>query len=264
MSLIEALVLGILQGLTEFLPVSSSGHLELGGALFNLKDPEAFFTFNIMVHGATFASVVVVFFDDIKSLFLNFFKFQWNPETRFVLLLLASAVPVAIVGLMFEKEVEGLFGGHIVLVGCMLLITATLLFLTRFFKKNDKDITLGKALVIGLAQTAAILPGISRSGATISTALILGVDRHKAIKFSFLMVLIPVFGANFIKILKMPGEFSASSLGLVPLAIGVLAAFVAGLVACKWMLNIVRKGNIAYFSFYCLLVGLLAIIVGMV
>lgn len=263
MTWIEALILGLLQGLTEFLPVSSSGHLELGGVLFGLKDPDSFFTFNIMVHGATFASVVVVFFNDIKSLILNLLKFSWNSETRFALLLLASAVPVAIVGFLFEEQIESLFTGRIVLVGFMLLVTATLLFLTKLVKKGDNDITLGKAIIIGIAQTVAVLPGISRSGATISTALLLGVDRQKAIKFSFLMVLIPIFGANFLKLVRMSGEFSTSATGVAPLVIGVVAAFLAGLVACKWMLDIVRKGNIAYFSIYCLLIGLSAIIVGL-
>ncbi len=263
MTWIEALLLGLLQGLTEFLPVSSSGHLELGGVLFDLQDPESFFTFNIFVHGATFASVGVVFFNDMKSLVANLFKFKWNAETRFALLLLVSAVPVGIVGVLFEKQIESLFSGRIVLVGFMLLITATLLFLTKLVKKGNNDITLGRAILIGLAQTVAVLPGISRSGATISTALLLGVDRQKAIRFSFLMVLIPIFGANFLKLTRMSGEFSASATGIVPLVIGVVAAFVAGLVACKWMLDIVRKGNIAYFSIYCLAIGMAAIIIGM-
>jgi undecaprenyl-diphosphatase len=262
MTWIEALILGLLQGLTEFLPVSSSGHLELGGAIFGLQNQESNFTFNILVHGATFASVVVVFFNDIRSLLINFLKFKWNPETRFVLLLLVSAVPVAIAGVLFEEQIESLFSGRIVLIGFMLLVTATLLFLTKFVKKTGKDITLGKVVLIGLAQTLAILPGISRSGATISTALFLGVDRKKAIKFSFLMVLIPIFGANFLKILKMSGTFSTSDIGVTSLIIGAFAAFAAGLIACKWMLEIVRKGNIAYFSIYCLIIGLAAIVIG--
>lgn len=263
MSWIEALILGLLQGLTEFLPVSSSGHLELGGVLFGLQDPDAFFTFNILVHGATFLSVVVVFWKDIRELIVNLFRFQWNAETKFVLLLLASAIPVAVVGLLFEEKIESLFSGRIVLVGFMLLITATLLFLTRFAPKNNKDINLKSALIIGLAQTIAVMPGISRSGATISTALYLGIERSKAIRFSFLMVLIPVFGANFLKILKMSGDAAITSMGATPLIIGTLAAFIAGLAACKWMLNIVRKGNIAWFSIYCLVIGLIAIFSGL-
>ncbi len=263
MTWIEALVLGVLQGLTEFLPVSSSGHLELGGALFGMQDSAAFFTFNIMVHGATFMSVVVVFWKDIIGLIANFFSFRWNAETRFSLLLMASAIPVGIVGLLFEEQVQSLFEGRIVLVGFMLLVTAVLLFLTRFAPKNNKEIDLKSALLIGLAQTVAVLPGISRSGATISTALYLGIERSKAIRFSFLMVLIPIFGANFLKIIKMSDQAAIAPVDTTPLIIGALAAFAAGLAACKWMLAIVRKGNIAWFSVYCIVVGLIAIFTGL-
>lgn len=262
MTWFEALLLGLLQGLTEFLPVSSSGHLELGGALFGLQNPDAFFTFNILVHGATFLSVVVVFWKDIRELILNLLRLRWNPETRFVLLLLASALPVGIVGLLFEERIEALFEGRILLVGLMLLVTALLLFLTRFAPKKDKEVDLKSALLIGLAQTVAVMPGISRSGATISTALYLGIERSKAIRFSFLMVLIPVFGANFLKIIKLSESTGTAAIDPLPLVIGTLAAFLAGLAACRWMLGIVRKGNIAWFSIYCLVVGVIAILSG--
>ncbi len=261
MSWIEALILGILQGLTEFLPVSSSGHLELAGA-WGLEDPHDFFTFNIIVHGATFMSVVVVFWRDIVSLVINFFRFRWNPEMKFALLLLASAVPTAIVGLLFEENIETIFDGNVRFVGFMLLITATLLAFTHFIPKNNKDVTLKSALVIGLAQTFAILPGISRSGATISTALFFGIERGKAIRFSFLMVLIPIFGANFLKVLSVSEEATAGTLDTTHLVVGAIAAFAAGVVACRWMLDIVRKGKIEYFAIYCLAIGLTAIIVG--
>ncbi len=262
MNWLEALILGLLQGLTEFLPVSSSGHLELGGALFGLEDPHEYFTFNIIVHGATFLSVVVVFWRDIVSLILNFFRFRWNAEMRFVLLLLASAVPTAIVGLLFEEQIESIFEGRVVFVGSMLLVTATLLFLTRFVPKNNKEVDLKSALVIGLAQTLAILPGISRSGATISTALFFGIERGQAIRFSFLMVLIPIFGANFLKLISMSEQAGNGTMDAAPMIIGALAAFIAGVIACRWMLNIVRRGKIEYFSIYCLLVGIAAIIAG--
>lgn len=262
MSWLEAFILGLLQGLTEFLPVSSSGHLELGGALFGLEDPHDFFTFNIIVHGATFMSVVVVFWRDIWSLIENFFRFQWNAEMKFLLLLLASAVPTAIVGLLFEEQIESIFEGRVVFVGFMLLITATLLFLTRFAPKNNKEVTLKTALIIGLAQTLAILPGISRSGATISTALYFGIERGKAIRFSFLMVLIPIFGANFLKILKMSEASNGATMDVMPMIIGAVTAFVAGVIACRWMLQIVRRGKIEYFSIYCVIAGLTAIIAG--
>ena len=262
MSWIEALILGLLQGLTEFLPVSSSGHLELGGAIFGLQDPHHFFTFNIIVHGATFLSVVVVFWRDIVLLVSNFFRFRWNQEMRFAVLLLVSAIPTAVVGLLFEEQIEHVFEGRIVFVGSMLLITATLLFITRFVPKNHKDVTLKSALVIGIAQTLAILPGISRSGATISTALFFGIERSRAIRFSFLMVLIPIFGANFLKIISVSEQATAGSMDVAPMVIGAVTAFLAGVVACRWMLNIVRRGKIEYFSIYCVIVGITAIIAG--
>ena len=262
MSWLEAFILGLLQGLTEFLPVSSSGHLELGGALFGLEDPHDFFTFNIIVHGATFLSVVVVFWRDIHSLIVNFFRFKWNAEMKFALLLVVSAVPTGIIGLLFEEQIENIFEGRVVFVGFMLLVTATLLFLTRFTPKNNKEVTLKIALIIGVAQTLAILPGISRSGATISTALFFGIERGKAIRFSFLMVLIPIFGANFLKILRMSDSAGGATMDATAMIIGAVSAFIAGVIACRWMLQIVRKGNISYFSIYCVIIGLTAIIAG--
>ena len=190
-------------------------------------------------------------------------KFKSNPETRFVLMLLVSAVPVAVVGLLFEEQVASFFEGRIIFVGCMLLVTATILFLTRFAPKQNKDLNFAMAIMIGIAQTIAVLPGISRSGATIGTALLLGVERTKAVRFSFLMVLIPVFGANFLKIISLSEQSNLGSSNVPALVIGTLAAFFAGLAACKWMISIVAKGRIEYFSFYCLLVGLAAIIAGL-
>ncbi len=263
MTWIEALILGLLQGLTEFLPVSSSGHLELGGVLFGLQDPDEFFTFNIVVHGATFLSVLVVFRRDIRDIIVNLFAFTWNAETRFAMLLIISAIPVAIVGLLFEEKIETLFEGRIVFVGTMLLVTAVLLFSTRFAQAGGKDLDIKRALLIGIAQTIAVLPGISRSGATISTALLLGVEKAKAVRFSFLMVLIPIFGANFLKILSMSSGSDSVAAEPAPLIIGALAAFLAGLAACKWMIGIVSKGKIEYFSIYCLIVGLTAIAAGL-
>lgn len=260
MSWLEALILGLLQGFTEFLPVSSSGHLELGSALFGLNEGDNL-TFTVLVHGATVLSIIVVFRNDIKNLIVNFFKFEWNDETRFILLIIVSAVPVAIVGFLFEDKIEALFTGNIRFVGFMLLVTATLLFLTRFVKKSDNEISLPRAIIIGLAQTVAILPGISRSGATISTALFLGVDKQKATRFSFLMVLVPIIGATFLQILKFSAEEASESIHAVPLMVGFLAAFASGLIACKWMIEIVRKGNLMYFSIYCLIAGLIAILV---
>lgn len=263
MSWIEALILGLLQGLTEFLPVSSSGHLELGAALFGLQDSDNL-AFILLVHGATVLSIIVVFRLEILNLIRQSLNLEWNEEKRFVLLLLASAVPVAIIGLLFEDHIDALFSGHTVFVGFMLLITASLLFATRLAPKSDKDVNIWRALIIGISQAIAVLPGISRSGATISTALYLGVDKEKATRFSFLMVLIPILGATLLQVLKLWKASEVVSIDAMPLVVGFVAAFVSGLLACSWMLNIVKKGKIIYFSFYCLLAGLTAIIVGLI
>ncbi len=261
MSWIEALVLGLLQGLTEFLPVSSSGHLELGSALFGLEEENL--TFSIIVHGATFLSVVVVFRNDILNLITSLLKFQWNAETKFIALLVLSAVPVGLVGVLFKDQIETLFEGRIAFVGSMLLVTATLLFLTKYAPKQHKDVGIKSALLIGLAQTVAILPGISRSGATISTALYLGIDREKATRFSFLMVLIPIFGASLLEMLDLYKATEPAAISNTALLIGALAAFTSGLFACSWMLRIVKKGKLVYFSIYCVIVGMIAIFYGL-
>jgi undecaprenyl-diphosphatase len=263
MSWIEAFILGLLQGLTEFLPVSSSGHLELGSALFGLQNPDEAFTFNILVHGATFLSVVVVFRKDILNLLIQVLQFKWNQETQFIAMLVVSAFPVAIIGLLFEEQIEAIFQGRIVFVGCMLLLTAVILFMTRYAPHRVTEMNFPRALLIGVAQTIAILPGISRSGATISTALLLGIERTKAVRFSFLMVLIPVFGANMLKIATLSSENEITITNTTPLIVGTLTAFLAGLAACKWMISIVAKGRIEFLSAYCLLAGLAAIIAGL-
>lgn len=257
----EALILGLIQGLTEFLPVSSSGHLELGSYLFGLKEDNL--TFSIIVHGATFLSVVVVFRNDILQLIKGLFSFRWNDETKFISLILLSAIPVGVTGVLFKDQLETLFEGNIALVGLMLLVTATLLFLTGYAPDKKKSIGVKEAILIGIAQTIAIMPGISRSGATISTALYLGVDRVKATRFSFLMVLIPIFGATFLEILDLSKATEPSSISPLALIIGASVAFLSGLFACSWMLRIVRKGKLIYFSAYCVVVGIIAIIAGL-
>jgi undecaprenyl-diphosphatase len=257
----EALILGIVQGLTEFLPVSSSGHLELGSAIFGLTEENL--TFSIIVHGATFLSVLVVFREDILNLITSLFKFQWNAETKFISLLILSAVPVGLVGVLFKSDLEALFEGRIALVGFMLLITATLLFLTKYAPPSNKEVGVKSALIIGLAQMCAIMPGISRSGATICTALFLGIDREKATRFSFLMVLIPIFGASFLELIELTQLTEPAAISNTSLAIGAVAAFLSGLFACSWMLKIVKRGKLIYFSAYCLLVGVIAIIYGL-
>lgn len=259
MNWIEALLLGLIQGLTEFLPVSSSGHLEIGQAIFN-NGYEDNLAFAIVVHGATVLSTIVVFFTEIKKLTKETLLFQWNESTRFMAKIIISMIPVAIVGLFFKETVESLFTGNIRLVGFMLLITAGLLLLTNFIKSNQKDISYLRAFIIGIMQAVAVLPGISRSGATISTALLLGVKKDIATRFSFLMVLLPILGANFIALISK-SDVLHNSLSTRSLIVGFAAAFISGLFACKIMINIVKKGKLIYFAIYCAIVGIIAIVI---
>jgi undecaprenyl-diphosphatase len=259
MHLIEAIILGIVQGLTEFLPVSSSGHIELASALLGTDSKENLL-FSIIVHAATALSTVVVFRKDIFHLIKGLAKFRNNEETQFVLKILLSAIPVAFTGLLFEEHIEQLFGGNLIVVGFGLLITAFLLLLTYYVKKEGSNVSTKQALIIGLAQAVAIIPGISRSGATIATALLIGVDRQKAARFSFLMVLIPILGAAFLKLLDyLENPALAQGISGTSLAAGFISAFLAGLLACSWMIGIVKRGKLTYFALYCFIVGLLAI-----
>lgn len=261
MSIWEAIVLGIVQGLTEFLPVSSSGHIEIGTAIFGIQSSDNLL-FSVVVHAATALSTIVVFRKDILTLLEDLLKFQWNESSRFVLQIIVSMVPVGIVGVFFEEQVASLFGGKIILVGSMLLVTACLLAFTYFKKDNTGELTFGKALLIGLSQAIAILPGISRSGATISTGLLLGIRKEAVTRFSFLMVLVPILGAAFLKLLDYLQDTAVSgSISGTVLAFGFLAAFLAGMAACRWMISIVKKGKLIYFAVYCLIVGLVAIVV---
>jgi undecaprenyl-diphosphatase len=259
MDWLEALILGLVQGLTEFLPVSSSGHLELGKAILNVS-PEKSLMFTVLVHGATVLSTIVVFNKDIWRLFKGLFAFKWNEETAYVVKLLVSMIPVAILGLFFKEEIESFFDGNVRFVGMMLIVTAVLLLLTYIRKSNTRKVGFLSSLIIGVAQAFAVLPGISRSGATISTGLFLGVKREFAARFSFLMVLIPIMGANF-KDLASGDMAGNAEVGIIPLLVGFLAAFISGLIACRWMINIVKKGNLVYFAAYCLIIGSIAIIV---
>lgn len=258
MTWLEGLLLGLLQGITEFLPVSSSGHIELGQALFGAQVSDDLM-FSVVVHTASMLSIIVVFRNDLAFLVKQSLRFEWNTESRYVSMLLLSMIPTGFVGLMFEDEIAVLFDNQILLVGFMLLVTALLLFSTRLVKKNDKDISFRSALIIGIAQTIAIIPGISRSGATIGTALLLGIDKSKATRFSFLMVLLPIAGGTLIKAIDLFGNIEKYSGELIPMATGFIASFIAGWIACNWMLSIVRKGNIVYFSIYCFIVGIIAI-----
>ena len=260
----EALILGIVQGLTEFLPISSSGHLEIASYILK-TNPTENLMFTVVVHIATAISIIYVFRKDINEIIKGLIQFK-KEQVDFVLKILISSVPVGVIGISFEREVESFFTGNIVLVGSMLLITAALLFFT-YFKKDDskKNISYTDAIIIGLAQALAILPGISRSGSTISMALLLNVNREKATKFSFLMVLVPIFGILILKSIKGFTEISETSNLILfdsSYVFGFISALFSGVFACKVMLKIVKESKLIYFSFYCLLVGSIGIYFG--
>ena len=256
----ESIVLGLIQGLTEFLPVSSSGHLEIGKVLLGVEATEDLM-FTTMVHAATVLSTIVVFRKQIMSILKGFFKFKYNDETDYVLKIAVSIIPVMIVGLCFEKQVEALFGS-IKVVGYALLLTSALLFFSDFVSKPGKamvpkvsearnGISYWQAFIVGLGQALAVIPGLSRSGTTISTGLICGVRRDVMAQFSFLMVLVPILGESFLKVVG--GEFSSSSIGVLPLILGFMSAFVSGLFACKVMIALVKKAKLSWFAIYCLI-----------
>lgn len=259
MDIIDSIILGIIQGLTEFLPVSSSGHLELGKAILGDNSiPKESLLFTVVLHFATALSTMVVFRKDIWLLLKGVLKFQWNDDLQFVSKIALSMIPAVIVGLFFEDELEQLFGGNIMLVGFMLLVTAILLLLADKAKDTYKKVSFGNALIIGIAQAIAMLPGISRSGATISTSVLLGNDKSRAARFSFLMVVPLIFG----KIAKdiFSGDLTYEASNFTSLSVGFIAAFIAGLFACTWMISLVKKSKLSYFAIYCLIVGIAAIV----
>lgn len=257
MTWIEALILGIVQGLTEFLPVSSSGHLELGKALFNLHlDASDSLTFDVIVHGGTALSTIVVFRHDILQIIRGLLKFQLNDETKYTFFILLSMIPAVVIGLLFKDEIEILFDGQVLLVGIMLIITSLLLFLADRAKNTTKSVNAFDAVVIGIAQAIAILPGMSRSGATISTSVLLGIDRERAARFSFLIVLPLILGKMLLdvkEIYETGGE--GLDISIFVLTIGFIAAFVAGVFACKWMITLVKRAKLKYFAYYCFVLG---------
>ncbi len=262
MDWLEALILGVIQGLTEFLPVSSSGHLELVKAIFGgSKTPETSMLMTVLLHAATALSTIVIFRKEIAEIIRGLFQFKWNDEFIFSLKIVISMIPAALVGVFFEDELETLFNNQVMLVGFMLIVTAVLLYLADKAKNTNKSVGYGSALVIGISQAIAILPGISRSGATISTSVLLGIDRTKAARFSFLMVVPLILG----KIAKdiLDGGILNSEIEAVPLTVGFVAAFVTGLLACNWMIQLVRNSKLIYFAIYCLVIGLVAIFVGL-
>lgn len=258
MTLFQAIILGILQGLTEFLPVSSSGHLELGKAIFGLElAGNESLTFSIMVHAGTALSTIVVFRKDIGQLLKGMFQWRWNDEWKFAMLIVLSMIPAAFVGLFFEDQLEALFEGQIMLVGGMLVITGLLLFLADRAKKTHKSVKPTEAIIVGISQAIAILPGISRSGATISTSVLLGIDREKAARFSFLMVLPLIIGKSLLDLKDIySGEANLEAIGGMQLFVGFLFAFVAGLFACNWMIALVKRAKLKYFAFYCFAVAI--------
>lgn len=259
MEVIDAIILGVIQGLTEFLPVSSSGHLELGKAILGDNSlPKESLLFTVVLHFATALSTIVVFRKDILEIIKGILKFEWNEDMNFISKIAISMIPATITGVFFEEELELLFGGQIALVGFMLIITALLLYLADRAKNTNKSVSFSNAFIIGISQAIAILPGISRSGATISTSVLLGNDKTKAARFSFLMVVPLIFGKISKDILN--GELTYESSNFLPLSIGFVAAFIAGLFACTWMIALVKKSKLTYFSIYCAIVGLIAII----
>lgn len=264
MSWIEALILGLVQGLTEFLPVSSSGHLTIGSALLGVSGEENL-TFAVAVHAATVLSTIVVLRKEVSILFRGLFSFKWNKETQMVAKILLSMIPVGIVGLFFKDYVEEIFGSGLLIVGCMLLVTAALLAFSYYAKPRPKEeISFKDAFIIGIAQACAVLPGLSRSGSTIATGLLLGDKKEQVAKFSFLMVIIPILGEAFLDLMK--GGFSASESGIstVSLLTGFVAAFVSGTIACRWMINLVKRGKLIYFAYYCVVAGLFAIVYSLI
>lgn len=256
--IIKAIIVGIIQGLTEFLPVSSSGHIELSKAILNLDLGEQSLLFTLALHTATALSTIVIFKKQIADIILGIFKGE-KEAINFAIKVIISMVPAVLIGLLLKDQIETLFSGNILLVGIMLIVTAGLLYLADKAKDTNRDVSFKDSLIIGIAQGIAILPGISRSGATISTSVLLGNDRSKAAIFSFLMVIPVIFGAMAKDLIDEADTLALSSNELIPLAAGFIAAFIFGIIACKWMIALVKKAKLTYFSIYCLVVGAMAI-----
>lgn len=261
MDWLQALILGLIQGLTEYLPVSSSGHLAIGSYLFGINGEDNL-AFTIVVHVATVLSTFVILWSEIDWIFRGLFKFKMNDETKYFLNIVVSMIPIGIVGVFFKDAVEDIFGSGLLIVGCMLLLTASLLTFSYFAKPRVKEnISWKDALIIGLAQAAAVMPGLSRSGSTIATGLMLGNKKEKMAQFSFLMVIPPILGEALLDVIKMAkGHNPFGDVSTLALVVGFVAAFVSGCLACKWMINIVKKGKLIYFGIYCAIAGAVTII----
>ena len=254
MEIINAIILGIIQGITEFLPVSSSGHLEIAKAILGEnKVGEESLLMTVVLHFATALSTIIIFRKDILEILKGLFQFKNNDSFWFSLKIVLSMIPAALVGVFFNDEIEALFGGALTLVGSMLLVTGLLLFLADKAKASAKKVGVKHAILIGISQAIAILPGISRSGATISTAVLLGIDKEKAARFSFLMVVPLIFG----KIAKdiLSGDIQYETTTFIPLLVGFIFAFLTGMFACKWMIRLVKSSQLKYFAYYCFAIG---------
>lgn len=260
MSWFEAIVLGLIQGFTEFLPVSSSGHLELGKYLFGIN-PEANFYFSVAVHGATVLSTIVVLWAEIASLFKGLFRFSLNDETKYVFKIIISMIPVGLAGFFLKDIVDTWFTGNMISLGIQFIISALFLFMTLLIRPKERPIGYVDSFIIGIAQAFAVLPAVSRSGATIATGMMLGNKKSELAKFSFLMVLVPVIGANLVEMKS--GDITTEGTSVLIILIGFLTAFVSGYFACKWMISLVKKGNLLWFAIYCVVVGLFSILLGM-
>jgi undecaprenyl-diphosphatase len=257
MNWFEALILGLVQGLTEFLPVSSSGHLEIADAIFGIKPAQSFY-FIIVVHGATVLSTLFVFWKEILNLVKGTFQFRMNEETKYMVKIVISMIPAVVAGLFFKDFIEGMFSGNLTATGIEFLITALLLALAHFIRPRERDLTYLDSFIIGIAQAVAIIPAISRSGATIATGLLLGNRKEEITKFSFLMVLVPIIGANMVEITK--GKADGGDINFLVLFLGFVVAFASGYLACKWMINLVNKSKMIWFAIYCTIIGSLSIL----
>lgn len=254
--ILQSLILGIVQGLTEFLPVSSSGHLEITKFLLGDESlAEESLAMTAALHVATALSTVVVFRRDIKALFLDFSFSSTKGSMPYFLKIGLTIIPAALVGILFEEQLAQLFDGRLLLVGFMLLITAGMLFLADAIKVNNREVTYGHSILIGIAQAFALLPGISRSGSTIFAALILNIKRGEAARFSFLIVIPLILGKGLLDTVEMiKGDYVLMESGW-SLAAGFAAAFITGVLACKWMIALVKNANLKWFGLYCLLIG---------
>lgn len=263
MDWIQALILGLVQGLTEYLPVSSSGHLTIGQELLGVTGDDNLI-FDVVVHVATVLATLVILFKEVVWLLIGVCKLKWNDEMRYAVNILVSMIPVGIVGVVFKDYVEEIFGSGLLIVGICLLITAALLAFSSYYKPRQKEnIGMVDAFIIGIAQALAVLPGLSRSGSTIATGLLLGNNKAKLAQFSFLMVIPPIMGEallDVVKAMKHGSDAVVGDISTTAIIVGFLAAFISGCAACQWMVNIVKKGKLIYFAYYCVIVGILAIV----